>query len=283
LHGKKKSADSAPWVGLELGLDAAIKGELVVLDPVDPVGGEGDVAVLVDRIGAEHALAVLGREQLIDDGGAVAAVLAGALDVLEELDGVVGGEEQRPARRWRQVDRWLVVSARLPGLTVAGPGASFGPETSHMRGSGSYPVAWPQCSPGRGVGAFLAVLGALAWSLGFAIWAYVGAAGTECTLMPAGETTCRSTPLAHGFGRELLAVLVPAMVCLLVWVLLRRYCTRGGWLARGVAAALAALFVAFCWLAALSVGPLLLPIAVLLVVAVAATEPPAPTGSGPLH
>jgi hypothetical protein len=123
-----------------------------------------------------------------------------------------------------------------------------------MRGSGRYLVGWPQCSPGRGIRAFLAVLGALAWSLGFAIWAYVGAAGTECILMPAGETTCRSTPLAHGFGRELLAVLVPAMVCLVVWVLLRRYCTRGGWLARGVAAALAALFVAFCWLAALSVG-----------------------------
>jgi hypothetical protein len=134
------------------------------------------------------------------------------------------------------------------------------------------------------MGAFLAVVGAFAWSLGFAIWAYVGAAGTECIVSPAGET-CRSTPLAHGFGRELLAVLVPAMVCLVVWVLLRRYCTRGGWLARGLAAVLAALFLAFCWLAALSVGPLLFPIAVLLVVAVAATEPPASEGPGsvPVH
>jgi hypothetical protein len=131
----------------------------------------------------------------------------------------------------------------------------------------------------RGMGAFLAVVGALTWSLGFAVWAYVGAAGTECIVSATGET-CRSTPLAHGLGRELLAVLAPAIVCLVAWVLLRRYCTRGEPLARGAAAALAALFAVFCLLAVASVGLLLFPIAGLLVLAVAATEPPPPAGAG---
>ena len=129
----------------------------------------------------------------------------------------------------------------------------------------------------RGMRAFVAVVGALAWSLGFAVWAYVGAAGTECISSATGET-CRSTPLARGFGRELLAVLAPAVVCLAVWVLLRRYCTRGELLARSGAATLAGIFAVFCVLAAASVGLLLLPIALLLVLAVAATEPPPPEG-----
>jgi hypothetical protein len=131
----------------------------------------------------------------------------------------------------------------------------------------------------RGIGALLAVLGALAWSLGFAIWAYVGAAGTECIVSAGGEggsasERCRSTPLVDGFGRELLLVLLPALVCLVVWALLRGYCTRGIRVARAVAAALAALFVVFCWLTGLSIGLLLAPIALLLVVAVTTTEAP---------
>jgi hypothetical protein len=126
----------------------------------------------------------------------------------------------------------------------------------------------------RGIGAFLAVVGGLAWSLAFAIWAYVGAAGTECTFTTTGAETCRSTPLVHGFGRELGLVLAPAIVCLVVWVLLRRYCTRGQRVALGAAAVLAGLFAAFCYLAALSIGALLFPTAALLALAVAATQPP---------
>jgi hypothetical protein len=126
----------------------------------------------------------------------------------------------------------------------------------------------------RGIGAFLAVLAALGWSLAFAVWAYVGTAGTECIISTTCTETCRSTPLAHGLGRELLAVMAPAIVCVVVWVLLRRYCTRGQRLALGAAAVLTALFAVFCWLAALSVGVLLMPTAVLLGFAVLATEPP---------
>jgi hypothetical protein len=131
----------------------------------------------------------------------------------------------------------------------------------------------------RGIGAFLAVVGALGWSLAFAVWAYVGATGTECISSATGEM-CRSTRLAHGFGRELLAVLAPAMVSLVVWVLLRHYCTRGQPLAIGAAAALGALFAVFCFLAAASSGLLLMPTAALLGLAVAATRPP-PSGALP--
>lgn len=126
----------------------------------------------------------------------------------------------------------------------------------------------------RGFGSFLAVLAALGWSLAFAVWAYLGAAGTECIVSTTGEETCRARPLAHGLGRELLAVMAPSIVCGVVWVLLRRYCTRGHRLALGAAAVLTALFAVFCWLAALSVGVLLTPTAVLLGFAVLATEPP---------
>lgn len=129
----------------------------------------------------------------------------------------------------------------------------------------------------RGIGPFLAVVGALMWSLGFAVWAYVGVAGTECTSGATGET-CRSTPLVQGIGRELLAVLAPAIACVVVWVLLHRYCTRGKPLARGTAVALAALFGIFCLLAVASVGLLLLPIALLLVLAVAPAAPPPSAG-----
>jgi hypothetical protein len=130
----------------------------------------------------------------------------------------------------------------------------------------------------RGFGPLLAVVGALKWSLGFAVWAYVGAAGTECISSATGET-CRSTPLAHGVGGELLAVLAPAIACVAVWVLLRRYCTRGEPLARRTAKLLAALFAVFCLLAVASIGPLLFPVALLLVLAVAATRPPTTTAA----
>jgi hypothetical protein len=136
----------------------------------------------------------------------------------------------------------------------------------------------------RGIGAFLAVVGALGWSLAFAIWAYVGAAGTECIVSTTDAVRCRSTPLIHGFGRELVLVLTPTVVCLVVWVLLRHYCTRGQRVAFGTAAVLVALFAAFCYLAALSIGALLFPTGALLALAVAATQPP-PTGPplrGPL-
>ena len=126
----------------------------------------------------------------------------------------------------------------------------------------------------RGIGPFLAVLAALAGSVAFAVWAYAGAAGTECIVTTTGIESCRSTPLAHGLGRELIAVLAPSLVCGVVWVLLHRYCTRGNRLALGGAAMLTALFTLFSVLALLSIGALLMPIALLLGFAVAATEPP---------
>lgn len=133
----------------------------------------------------------------------------------------------------------------------------------------------------RGAGAFVAVVGALILSLSFAVWAYVGVAGTECIIGVTGVETCYSTPLAHGLARELLAVLVPTAVCVSIWALLHRYCTHGERLARLTAVALAALFATFCLLAVASVGLMLFPTALLLMLAVAATEPPPPPTSAP--
>jgi hypothetical protein len=128
----------------------------------------------------------------------------------------------------------------------------------------------------RGIGALLAVVGALTWSVAFAVWAYVGVAGTECIAGANGET-CRSTPFTDGSGRELLVVLAPAITCVAVWALLHRYCSRGERLARRTAVMVAALLAVFCLLAVASVGLFLFPVALLLVLAVAATESPPPT------
>ena len=130
----------------------------------------------------------------------------------------------------------------------------------------------------RGLVPFLAVLAALTWAIGFAVWSYVGDAYMECVSSAAGET-CSSGPLVSGFGAELLAVLAPAAVCLATWTLLHRYCSRGTRLARVTAAALAGLSGLACLAAALSVGVLLMPVALLLLVAVAATEPPTATAA----
>jgi Na+/H+-translocating membrane pyrophosphatase len=132
----------------------------------------------------------------------------------------------------------------------------------------------------RGMAAFSAVVGALMWSLGFAVWAYVGAARTECAASASGET-CHATHFAEGFGLEMLAVVAPAIVCLVGWVLLRRYCTRGEPSTRRAAIVLAMAFAGFCLLAAASVGLLLIPAAALLGLAVSATEPPPPATPGP--
>src|SRR5215217_4905673 len=59
-------AEHTPVGGLclgRLGLDGLVEHELAVLDGVDAVVGERGVAVLVDRVRAEHGLAILGGEE----------------------------------------------------------------------------------------------------------------------------------------------------------------------------------------------------------------------------
>src|SRR4051794_36036880 len=60
--------DFAGWLA-GLRLDRLIEGQLAVLDSVDAVVRQRRVAVLVDRVRAEHRLTVLGREQGLDDVG----------------------------------------------------------------------------------------------------------------------------------------------------------------------------------------------------------------------
>src|SRR3954470_14254922 len=65
-----------------LRLDRLVELQLAVVDAVGAVIGERRVAVLVDRVVAEHALAVLGREEGLLD--------IGLLPGLGTLDGVEG-------------------------------------------------------------------------------------------------------------------------------------------------------------------------------------------------
>jgi hypothetical protein len=125
----------------------------------------------------------------------------------------------------------------------------------------------------RGMAAFLATQAALAWSAGFVVWALIGSAATSCTGTAAGEI-CTTEPLITRVWPEVLTASIPIGVCLLVWLLLHRYCSRGNRAAYAAAILLVTLFAIVCFLALLSIGSLLAPIALLLGAAVAATEPP---------
>src|SRR4051794_32571911 len=78
-----------PFFGLAgLRLDRLVELQLAVLDLVDAVVGERGVAVLVDRVGAEDAVAVLGVEQRLLD--VFLRAVAGALDrVQREAHGLI--------------------------------------------------------------------------------------------------------------------------------------------------------------------------------------------------
>src|SRR4051812_6034794 len=90
-------AEHTPVGGLclaRLSLDGLVEHELAVLDRVDPVVRERGVAVLVDRVRAEHGLAVLGREDGLDDVGLLTRL--GALDRVEgEAHGLVAVDRVR--------------------------------------------------------------------------------------------------------------------------------------------------------------------------------------------
>src|SRR4051794_28138230 len=75
-----------------LRLDRLVERQLAVVDLVDAVVREGRIAVLVDRVGAEHALAILRGEQRLEDLLLVARACA--------LDGV-----EREVHRLVAVDR----------------------------------------------------------------------------------------------------------------------------------------------------------------------------------
>jgi hypothetical protein len=126
-----------------------------------------------------------------------------------------------------------------------------------------------------GIGPFLAVTAASVLAAAFVAWALAGAAGTSCSVSSAGGETCVDEPLVHGFGAGALAAAAPLAISLLVWWLLHRSCSGGGRAPRGVAAALASMLVVVSVLGAASIGIFLLPVAVLLVVAVATTVPAA--------
>jgi hypothetical protein len=123
-----------------------------------------------------------------------------------------------------------------------------------------------------GTGPLLAVSAASALAAAFVAWAMFGAVYVSCS-SNGGRETCADRPLVDEFGAGALAVSAPLLVSLLVWWLLHRSCSGAGRVPRRAAATVAGGLAVFSALAAASTGLLLMPIASLLVVAVATTEP----------
>src|SRR3954452_19006615 len=86
--GERRPGHAAPAGGQpqglgRLGLDHLVEDELAAFDPVSAVVGQRRVAVLVDRVRAEHGLTVLDLVERVDDGLAVASLVTGVLDRLQ--------------------------------------------------------------------------------------------------------------------------------------------------------------------------------------------------------
>src|SRR5918997_2617076 len=84
-----------PWPLLEVRyVDDPVERELAALDGLNGELGEARVALLVEAPGAEHALEVLGGEDLVDDSlplGHPAGLVGGPLDGIEQhVGGLVG-------------------------------------------------------------------------------------------------------------------------------------------------------------------------------------------------
>src|SRR5439155_9690471 len=80
--GRSTSADG---VSAALRLDHLVERQLAARDLVEPVVGQAGVAVLVDRVGAEDALAILRRKDRVNDGlPRETALCARTLDRIEE-------------------------------------------------------------------------------------------------------------------------------------------------------------------------------------------------------
>jgi hypothetical protein len=117
----------------------------------------------------------------------------------------------------------------------------------------------------RGRAPFGLTVAALAYSVGLLVWVVA---------LPAvdGETL-----LENGGPASLAITAQPLLFSLLIWAPLRRRCTTGSRVATATAWTLGTLFLAWSVLGALSLAAGAFPAAVLLLVAVALTRPPAKT------
>src|SRR3954453_1937998 len=79
-RGPATSAGPRTSHSVRAGLDGLAEHELAALGDVGAVGGQGRVAVLVDAVGAQHRLLVLGCEEGVDR---LLAVTAALLDRVE--------------------------------------------------------------------------------------------------------------------------------------------------------------------------------------------------------
>jgi hypothetical protein len=118
----------------------------------------------------------------------------------------------------------------------------------------------------RGNWAFAFTVLACLWGIGLIVAAVLVPVYSSQTVSLDGGTTASSSSTlveVNGAG-VLIPVSVPAAVAFLVWIALRRKCTRGGRISAYVAWSLIGILFALSVLAILSIGLFILPVAGLL-------------------
>lgn len=121
------------------------------------------------------------------------------------------------------------------------------------------------------------------WAFGLTVTAFAWAAAlvVGAVLLPvysveeSGGGSSSSTLVGENGLGVLLPVAFPAVLTAIVWYALRRKCSRGSRAGGYVAWSLAGLLVVFCFVAILSIGAFVLPVALLLLLAAALTPSPA--------
>jgi hypothetical protein len=123
----------------------------------------------------------------------------------------------------------------------------------------------------RPVLAVATATGSCLWSLALLPYAFFAPAYAGESRLE-GDTLHTSATLVGVNGTAVVAVIaVPAVLSLLAWAGLHCRCARGSAAGTGVAYGAAIALAAFSVLGAASIGPLVLPAAVLLAIAVRAT------------
>jgi hypothetical protein len=128
--------------------------------------------------------------------------------------------------------------------------------------------------------AFGLTVAAFLWAVALIAAAFLAPAysGSESSSVsdPNGTTTSgprhTTSTLVEENGLEVLVpIAVPALITVLVWFALHHKCSRGSRASDRIAWAAVAVLAALCMLASLSVGPFMLPVALLLAAATALT------------
>ena len=171
-----------------------------------------------------------------------------------------------PARRpaARRADRRAPARLRLQAADRPGPRAGVRRRLS----GGRERVAWRVCqAPAdirRGRWAFGLTATAFAWALALVAAAFLVPVYEGQTGGSDGSGSTSATLVGENGLGALLPASLPALVTALVWLALHRKCSHGSRSGGRLASALVGLLAVFCLLAILSIGILVVPVAVLL-------------------